>query len=93
MAVQDGVGIPALDNLNVDDHPRWSQISVLDVCPGGVDLLWIDPKIWDMDIPSFTCPPPGHVKLLPWTGATSTVDYPLMTVSHGTWTSTTDNRD
>lgn len=48
MAVMDGVGIEAEDNLNVDVHPFWSQISVLDVASDGSqfdDVLWIDPAI------------------------------------------------
>lgn len=36
-----------------------------------------------MDEPSFTCLPPCTVQLPPWTGATSTVYYPLITVSDG----------
>jgi len=31
MAVMDSKGISALANLNVDKHPSWSQISILDV--------------------------------------------------------------
>lgn len=92
MAVMDGKGIPAIDNLNVDTHPNWSQISILDVSSNGTtkfdEALWVDPKIWEMDQPKFTCSPPCNVKLPPWTGATSTVNYPLITVSQGTWTST-----
>ncbi|KAI0097347.1 glycoside hydrolase family 55 protein [Nemania sp. FL0031] len=91
MAVMDGKGILALDNLNVDVHPSWSQISILDVSSNGVqfnEVTWIDPKIWDMDQPAFTCKSPCTVKIPPWTGATSTVNYPLLTVSAGTWTST-----
>lgn len=41
-----------------------------------------------MDQPAFTCSPPCNVKIPPWTGATSTVNYPLLTVSDGTWIST-----
>ncbi|UNI24920.1 hypothetical protein JDV02_010637 [Purpureocillium takamizusanense] len=91
VAVQDGKGIMAADNLNVDSHPKWTQISVFDVsrsAPGFEDLTWIDPKIWDMDTPSFTCSSPCSVKIPPWTGATRVVNYPLITVSSGTWTST-----
>lgn len=91
MAVMNGVGITAAANLNVNSHPFWSQISVLDVASDGSqfdDLMWIDPKIWDMEQPQFTCSPPCTVKIPPWTGATSTVDYPRITVSAGTWTST-----
>ncbi|KAI0191651.1 glycoside hydrolase family 55 protein [Astrocystis sublimbata] len=95
MAVMDGKGISALANLNVDMHPSWSQISILDVAASGGgggaqfdEVVWIDPEIWDMDQPAFTCQPPCSVKIPPWTGATSTVDYPLLTVSAGTWTST-----
>lgn len=88
----DGKGIPALDNLNVNKHPNWSQISILDVGSNGTtqfnEVLWIDPAIWEMDQPQFTCSPPCSVKIPPWTGATSVVNYPLITVSQGTWTST-----
>jgi hypothetical protein len=52
MAVMDGKGILAKDNLNVNSHPFWSQISVLDVSSNGSmygEYIWVDPKIWDMD--------------------------------------------
>ena len=91
MAVMNGQGITAADNLKVNTHPFWSQISVLDVAGNRTlfnELIWIDPKIWEMDQPTFTCSPPCNVKLPPWTSTTSTVDYPLITVSDGTWTST-----
>lgn len=92
MAVQDGVGILAIDNLNVEGHPRWSQISVFDAKKsnktGFDELLWISPEIWKMDQPSFTCSSSRYVKIPPWTGATSVIDYPLITVSQGAWTST-----
>ncbi|TPX15620.1 uncharacterized protein E0L32_004318 [Thyridium curvatum] len=92
MAVMDGKGIPAADNLNVKVHPDWSQISIFDVSSNGtnnfMDYVWVDPAIWDMEQPQFTCSPPCNVKLPPWKGATSTVNYPLITVSQGTWTST-----
>ncbi|KAI0395361.1 pectin lyase fold/virulence factor [Xylariaceae sp. FL0594] len=92
MAVMDGKGIPALANPNVNVHPSWSQVSVLDVASSSGaqfdEVVWIDPVIWEMDQPSFTCVPPCTVKIPPWTGATSTVNYPLITVSAGTWTST-----
>jgi hypothetical protein len=91
MAVMDGKGIPAIDNLNVNKHPDWSQISILDVGSNGIqfnEVIWIDPAIWDMDQPQFTCSPPCNVKIPLWTGATSTVNYPLITVSDGAWTST-----
>lgn len=92
MAVMDGEGIPAADNLNVKIHPSWSQISVLDVGSDGHtnfdEYIWIDPKIWDLEQPQFTCSPPCRAKIPPWKGATSTVNYPLVTVSDGTWTST-----
>lgn len=90
MAVMDGVGISAEDYLNVETHPRWSQLSVLDVSGNGTlsDMIWIDPKIWQMEQPSFTCLPPCVVKLPPWTGATSVVDYPRITVTDGSWSTT-----
>lgn len=91
MAVQNGVGIPALDNLNVDSHPRWSQVSVFDVLTshsGSDHDVWVDRKIWKMKNPGFTCKAPCTAVLPPWTAATTTIDYPLVTVSSGTWTST-----
>lgn len=48
MAVMDGNGIPALNNLNVNTHPGWSQISILDVGSNGTNFsetIWIDPSI------------------------------------------------
>ncbi|KAL2014957.1 hypothetical protein VTK56DRAFT_6725 [Thermocarpiscus australiensis] len=92
MAVIDGKGILATDNINGEDYPFWSQVTLLDVGSNGTtnfnELVWIDPKIWDIDKPSFTCLPPCLIQLPPYTAATSTVNYPLMTVSDGTWTST-----
>jgi hypothetical protein len=66
---------------------------MLDVGSNGTqfnEVIWVDPAIWDnlMDQPQFTCSPPCNVKIPPWTGATSTVNYPLITVSDGAWTST-----
>ncbi|KAK4103745.1 glycoside hydrolase family 55 protein [Parathielavia hyrcaniae] len=92
MAVMEGQGILATDNLNVDAHPFWSQISILDVASDGAqfnDVIWIHPDIWNMDEPGFSCEPPCRVKLPPYTGATtSVVNFPLITVSQGAWTST-----
>ncbi|CEJ92921.1 Putative LysM domain containing protein [[Torrubiella] hemipterigena] len=92
MVVMDGKGIAAADNLNVKVHPSWSQISVLDVGKDGHtnfdEYVWVDPKIWDMDQRQFTCIPPCRAKIPPWTGATSTVNYPLVTLSDGAWTTT-----
>ncbi|KAL8363406.1 hypothetical protein RB601_009262 [Gaeumannomyces tritici] len=90
MAVMDGKGIKALDYLNVESHPRWSQMTVLDVANDGAkaEMLWVDPKIWDMEQPSFTCNPPCLVNIPPWTKATRTVNYPLITVSSDDWSTT-----
>ncbi|KAH6649971.1 pectate lyase superfamily protein-domain-containing protein [Chaetomium tenue] len=91
MAVMEGQGILAADNLNVDAHPFWSQISILDVASDGAqfnDIIWVHPDIWNMDEPEFSCAPPCRVKLPPYTGATSVVNFPLMTVSKDAWTST-----
>lgn len=92
MVVMNGIGIKAADNLNVRTHPSWSQISVLDITSnngGQYDrMIWVDPKVWDMPQPQFTCIPPCNVQLPPWTGATTTINYPLVTVSSGTWKST-----
>ena len=87
MAVMDGKGITAVDNLKVNSHPFWSQITILDVSGTGAqfnDLIWIGSAVWDMDMPTFTCIPPCNVKIPLWTGATSTVNYPLITVTSGT---------
>ena len=91
MAVMDGKGIPAKDNLNVNAHPFWSQVTLLDIGsaePMFREVIWIAEKVWDMDKPTFTCVPPCVVQLPPWEKATNTVNYPLMTVSDGAWTST-----
>ncbi|KAK5659440.1 hypothetical protein OQA88_641 [Cercophora sp. LCS_1] len=91
MAVMEGQGIPAADNLNVDAHPFWSQISILDVASDGAqfnDIVWADPDIWNQDEPEFSCVPPCRVRIPPYTGATSVVNFPLMTVSKDAWTST-----
>lgn len=91
MAVMDGKGIPALDNLNVKTHPDWSQITLLDVGSNGTqfdEVEWIDPSLWEMDQPEFACSIPCTVRLPVWPSATTTVNYPLMTVSNGAWTST-----
>ncbi|KAH6845713.1 pectate lyase superfamily protein-domain-containing protein [Chaetomium sp. MPI-CAGE-AT-0009] len=91
MAVMEGQGILATDNLNVDAHPFWSQVSILDVASDGAqfnNLIWVHPDIWDMDVPEFSCVPPCRVKLPPYTGATSVVNFPLITVSKDAWTST-----
>ncbi|KAF6837096.1 exo-beta-D-glucanase [Colletotrichum musicola] len=91
MFVMNGKGIAAKDNLNVDVHPFWSQVSLLDVSSDGDqynNVLWLDPSTWDMEQPEFSCEPPCRVKIPPYTGATTTVNYPLMTVSQDAWTST-----
>lgn len=92
MAVMEGQGILATDNLiNVDAHPFWSQISILDVASDGAqfnELTWVHPDVWNMDEPEFSCAPPCRVKLPPYTGATWTVNFPFMTVSTGDSTST-----
>lgn len=90
MAVMDGKGLSARENLNIDVHPFWSVVSLLDTSGSGArlgDYVWIDPAIWDMDYPSFSCALPCYAKIPPWKGGTSTVNYPLLTVSDGAWTS------
>ncbi len=64
---QRGKPIAALDYLNVEAHPCWSQMSVLDVASDGqlAELPWIDPKIWNMDQPAFTCVHPCVVAIPP----------------------------
>lgn len=50
----------ALNSLNVASHPFWSQVSVMDVATNGSqfnNVLWIDPKVWEMPQPAFTCSP------------------------------------
>lgn len=89
MAVQDGQGISARDNLNVKSHPAWSQISVLDVSSSksSGDFIWISPEMWDMDEPRFTCSQPCTVVLPAWTKASTIIDVPIMTVTQDGWTS------
>ncbi|PZD42548.1 Pectate-lyase-3 domain containing protein [Pyrenophora tritici-repentis] len=84
MAVMDGKGIPAKDNLNVNMHPFWSQISVLDVSANRSlydEFIWIDPKIWDMDDPKIWDMDDPKI----WD-----MDVPKFTCSppDGSWTST-----
>jgi hypothetical protein len=73
---------------------HWSQLSVLDAPDCGTgqdepdDYIWVDPELWEMETPSFTCLPPCKVKLPPWTGATMTIDYPRLTITDGTWKTT-----
>jgi hypothetical protein len=91
MAVMDGDGILALDNLNVEIHPHWSQITLLDVGSNGTqfgEVSWIDSALWEMDQPEVACSIPCTLRLPVWPSATTTVNYSLMTVSQGTWTST-----
>ncbi|KAL8387027.1 hypothetical protein RB595_010211 [Gaeumannomyces hyphopodioides] len=94
IAVMNGVAIKALDYLDVESYPRWSQISVLDVANDGelAEKLWINPSIWSMEQPAFTCVPPCLVMLPPWTKATRVVEYPRMTISEGDWATTLTNQ-
>lgn len=87
--VQDGRGIASKDNLNVEGHPRWSQITLFEASKN--EIHWIDPKIWDMDEPTVWCEPPCQLKLPPWENSTSTLDYPLVTASGEGCTSTITN--
>lgn len=91
MWVEDGKGVLAADNQNIKSHPDWSQITAIDFAGNGTALdqmIWIDPSIWAMETPAFSCSAPCVVQLPPWKSATSTVNYPLVTVSNGAWTST-----
>lgn len=82
--VQDGRGIGAKENLNVEGHPRWSQISIFEVSKN--EIHWIDPKIWDMDEPTVWCEPPCQLQLPPYEKSTSRLDYPVITASGPGWT-------
>ncbi|KAJ9653598.1 hypothetical protein H2201_009128 [Coniosporium apollinis] len=55
---------------------------------GDDGLIWIDPAIWNSPNPEVQCYPPCTLVLPPWTSTTSTIDYPRITVSRDTWTST-----
>ncbi|KAK3951638.1 hypothetical protein QBC32DRAFT_325051 [Pseudoneurospora amorphoporcata] len=94
MAVMDGKGIPAIDNLNVDTHPSWSQVSVLDVGSNGTtrfdEAIWIDPAIWDMDEPKFTCSPPSNVNQGTWI---STITQAPLTITEWVLEPVTITRD
>ncbi|CZT43578.1 uncharacterized protein RSE6_03640 [Rhynchosporium secalis] len=59
MAVMDGKGIAALDNLNVQTHPFWFQIMLQDLRSNDAqfgEVSWIDSALWQMDKPEFACP-------------------------------------
>ncbi|KAK0103224.1 hypothetical protein ONS95_005259 [Cadophora gregata] len=94
MAVMNGKAISALDYLNVKTHPSWSQMSLMDIDSDGAlaEMFYLHPKIWEMDNPGFTCAPPCRVVIPPWTGATRTVNYPLVSVTDGTWSTTITQR-
>lgn len=83
--VEDGVGVLAEDNLNVNSHPKWSQISIFEST--SKEIIWIDPAIWNSPNPTIACKPPCILKMPPWKGATSTINYPIVTASgDGGWT-------
>jgi hypothetical protein len=84
--VQDGRGIAAKDNLNVEAHPRWSQITIFEASQN--EVHWVDPKIWDMDEPTVWCEPPCQLKLPPWEKSTTRLDYPIVTATGPGWTKT-----
>ncbi|KAM0543161.1 hypothetical protein ACHAPJ_012459 [Fusarium lateritium] len=91
ITAQDGYAVPALDNLHVETHSRWSYISVFDVGGNttGLDRIqMVNPSIWRSKKPQFTCAPPCLIQLPPWTRATSTINYPRITVTDGTWRTT-----
>ncbi|CZT10339.1 uncharacterized protein RCO7_15064 [Rhynchosporium graminicola] len=59
MAVMDGKGIAALDNLNVQTHPFWFQIMLQDLRSNDAqfgEVSWIDSALWQMDKPEFAGP-------------------------------------
>lgn len=101
MAVIDGKGIAAKDNLNYNHHPFWSQISLLEVKGGdgspddpdnsdGDGDVWIDPSgFWDPDSPhTVQCKPPCTLHLPPYTGMSSDIPVPPATVVDGSSTVT-----
>ena len=60
-----------------------------DTTTGDGDVIWVDPKIWGEPNPVVTCTAlPCTLLFPPWTSATSTLDYPLVTVTDGTWRTT-----
>lgn len=53
------------------------------------DMIWISPEIWREPNPVVVCSDfPCTLQFPPWTSATSSLDYPLITVTSGTWRST-----
>lgn len=95
MAVIDGNGLEAKENLNFNGHPFWSQVSVVEIKGGDGspdpghsddgDIIWIDPAIWDPDHPKdIICDPPCTIQLPPWTSYTSILPYPPVTYSDNT---------
>jgi hypothetical protein len=80
----------------VESHPRWSQITILDLDGKGdgdldddtrdSNVIWIDPSIWrDLDPEVFCDDLPCTFQFPPWTSATSTINYPIATISDGDW--------
>ncbi|KAL0934896.1 LysM domain-containing protein [Colletotrichum truncatum] len=59
---------------------------------GSENDIWVHPTIWDQPSPTVWCEPPCTIRLPPWTKATSTIDYPIVTVTDGTWTSKATRR-
>lgn len=46
MLVSDGAGVLAVDNLNVQSHPKWSQITIFDVLQkGGLHMVSLLPSL------------------------------------------------
>ncbi|KAF2720853.1 glycoside hydrolase family 18 protein [Polychaeton citri CBS 116435] len=54
----------------------------------GSSLVYIDPSIWEEPNPQVQCYFPCTLVLPPWPNATSTIDYPLVTISESGWSTT-----
>jgi hypothetical protein len=52
------------------------------------NLIYVDPSIWEEPNPQIQCWFPCTLVLPPWPSWTTTLDYPLVTVSSESWTTT-----
>lgn len=65
-----------------------SQINGNSTADGNSSLIWIDPSIWTEANPQVQCYWPCTFVLPPWLKTTSTIDYPIITITDGTWKTT-----
>jgi len=74
--VQDGKGILATDSLNVESHPRWSQITVFHLT--GNRKSHVSPDDATVIPMPYTTVARGHTPTLDWAVATDVVPLPYL---------------